>query len=117
MEGGGAVEEDGVAFGDFFEDVPDFLGLLLDEFFGAADGVGVSAVFEFADDEGFEEDEGHFFGEAALVELEFGADDDDGAAGVVYAFAEEVLAEASAFAFDGVGEGFEGGAGVGVGGG
>jgi hypothetical protein len=51
-----------------------------------------------ADDERFEEDEGHLLGKAALPELELGADDDDRTAGVVDAFSEEVLAEAALLA-------------------
>lgn len=35
---------------------------------------------EFFHDERFEEFESHFLGEAALVEFEFGPDDDDGTA-------------------------------------
>jgi hypothetical protein len=85
--------------------------------FFAADGVDNAHGLEAADDEGLEEDEGHLFGQAALVHVEGGADDDDGAAGVVDALAEEVLAEAALLALEHVGEGFQravGGAGDGT---
>src|SRR4030095_8908191 len=45
---------------------------------------------------------------AALVELEVGADHDDGAPGIVHALAEEVLPEATLLALEGVGERLEG---------
>ena len=47
-------------------------------------------------------------GQAALVQLELGADDDDRTAGVVDALAEEVLAESSLLALEHVGERLQG---------
>src|SRR5207302_1133733 len=85
------------ATGDFFENVPDFGGLALDHFLGGAHGMDIIHLFEPANDEGLEQDQGHFLGQAALMELEFGTDDNDGAARVIDAFAEEVLGEAPAF--------------------
>src|SRR6185369_12415716 len=55
-------------------------------------------------DEGLEELERHLLREAALVQLQLGADDDDGAAGVVDALAEEVLPEAAGLPLQRVGE-------------
>ena len=46
-------------------------------------------------------------GQAALVELQVRADDDDGAAGVVDALAEQVLAEAALLALEDVRQGLE----------
>jgi hypothetical protein len=108
VERGGAVEEDGVALGDFLEDVPDLGDLALDHLLGRADGMDEAAFLEFADDERLEQHEGHLLGKAALVELEFGADDDDRTAGVIDALAEQVLAEAAALALEHVGERLEG---------
>ena len=64
----------------------------------------VAHFFQATDDERLEQDERHFLGQAALIEFQFWADDDDGAAGVVDAFAEQVLAEATALAFQHVRE-------------
>ena len=108
VEGGGAVEHDGLAAGDLLEDVPDLGLLLLDHLLGGAHGVAEAKLLEAADDEGLEEGEGHLLGQAALVELEVGAHDDDGAARVVHALAQEVLAEAAGLALEHVAEGFEG---------
>ena len=108
MQRGRAVEHDRLALGDLVEDVPDHGVVPLDELLRAAHGVGGAPLLEAADDEGLEEDEGHLLGEAALPELEIRAADDDGAAGVVDALAEEVLAEAARLALEHVAEGLEG---------
>ena len=55
-------------------------------------------------DERLEQLERHLLRQAALVQLEFGTDDDDRAAGIVDALAEQVLAEAALLALEHVGE-------------
>ncbi len=62
VECGCSVEEYGVSFDGFFEDVPDDGFFAFDDFFGFSGGVGDSSVDEFVDDEGFEEFGGHVFG-------------------------------------------------------
>ena len=59
------------------------------------------------DDERLEQHERHLLRQTALVELEFRTDDDDRTAGVIDAFAEQVLAETSALALEHVAERFE----------
>src|SRR5690606_10211221 len=61
-------------------------------------------LLEAADDERLEEHERHLLRQTALVELELGTDDDDGAAGIVDALAEQVLAEAALLALEHVRE-------------
>ena len=107
VEGRGAVEQDGVILDDLFEDVPDDGLLHLDHLLGLLDGGAVAGLLEAVIDEGLEELERHLLGQAALVQLELGADDDDRAAGVVDALAEEVLTEAALLALEGVGERLE----------
>ena len=63
--------------------------------------------FELVIDEGLEELQRHLLGQTALVKLEFGADDDDGAAGIVHALTEEVLAETALLALERVAEGLQ----------
>ena len=108
VQRGRAVEHDGLAARDLLEDVPHARVLALDELLGGADGVREVLLLEAADDERLEQDERHLLGEAALPELELGAADDDGAAGVVDALAEQVLAEAAGLALEHVGERLEG---------
>jgi hypothetical protein len=107
MEGRSAVEQDGMVLDDLFEDVPDDGLLHLDHLFGLLDGGAVAGLLEAVVDEGLEEFERHLLGQAALVQLEFRADDNYRPAGVVDALAEEVLAEAALLALEGVGERLE----------
>ena len=46
-------------------------------------------------DEGLEQLQRHILGQAALMELELRAYDDNGTAGIVHALAQQVLAEAT----------------------
>ena len=101
-----AIEQHRVTLGDFFEDVPDFRRFLLDHLAGTADGVHETEFLQAANDERLEQDERHFLGQTALAELELRTDDDDGTAGVIDAFAEQVLAETTLFALEHVAQRF-----------
>src|SRR5437016_7845360 len=92
---------------DVFEDVPNDRFLLLDHFLGLLDGGAVALRFELVVDERLKEFERHLLGQSALVKLQLGTDDDDGAAGVVHALAEKVLAETPLLALERVGQGLE----------
>ncbi len=89
---------------DLLEDVPDDRRSGLDFLLRRLDRRRDSHRLEAREDERLEELERHQLGQAALVELERRADDDDRAARVVDALAEQVLAEAAALALDHVGE-------------
>ena len=102
-----AVEEDRMLLDYFVEDGEDLGGLRLDEHLRLLDVVDHVLLDELLHDEGLEELEGHLGREPALPHLELGPDDDDGAAGVVDALAEEVLAEPTLLALEHVGEGLE----------
>src|SRR6202162_6207076 len=91
----------------FFEDVPNHGLLLLDHFLGLLDGGAVSLGFESVIDERLEHLERHFLRQAALVQLEFRADDDDGASRIIDALAEQVLAESALLSLERVGKRFE----------
>ena len=67
----------------------------------------MAALLEAMIDERLEQLERHLLGQAALVQLQLGTDHDDGAAGVIDALAEQVLAEAALLAFERVGERLE----------
>ena len=92
---------------DVFENVPDHRLLLLDHFLGLLDGGAVPLRFELVIDEWLEELERHFLRQTALVEFQFRADNDDGAARVVDALAEKVLAEAALLALERIARGLE----------
>ena len=108
MERRSAVQEDRMALGDFLQNVPDLGRLALDHLFGGADGVNIAQLLQAPDDERLEEHERHFLGQPALVQFQFRPDDNDGTAGVIDAFAQEILAEAPALALKHVAERFQG---------
>src|ERR1700730_12597991 len=102
-----AVEHHGMFANHVFENVPNDRILLFDHFLGLLDGGAVSLGFELVIDERLEELERHLLGKTALIELEFGTNDDDRTARVVNTLAEQVLAEAALLALEGVGERLE----------
>ena len=98
VEGRSPVEHHRVFPDHVVEHVPDLGSLLLEHLLGALDRRDEPLVLEAMVDERFEELQGHLLGQAALVELEIGTDDDDGTAGIVDPLAEQVLPEAALFA-------------------
>ena len=104
---GSAIEQDGVILDDLFQDVPYHRILLLHQFLGLLDCGAVAALLQAVIDEGLEQFQRHLFGKTALVQAQFRSDHDDGAAGIVDALAEQILAEAALLAFQGIGERLE----------
>src|SRR5438270_7175917 len=93
-----AVEKNRMALCHLFKNVPDLRRLALDHLLRAADGVDVAHVLEAANDEGLEKHERHLLRKTALMQLQLRTDDDDGPAGIIDAFTEEVLTEPSTLA-------------------
>ncbi len=92
------VEKHGVAFHHVFEDIP-YDGLLaVDDLLGALDSLDDAALDELADHERLVELGSHVFGDAALVHLELGTNDDNRTGRIVDTLTEEVLTEASLLA-------------------
>ena len=102
-----AVQENRVALGDFFEDVPDLRRLALDHLLRATNRVDVAEILEPANDERLEQDERHLLRQTALIQLQLRTDDDDGTTRVIDALAEQVLTETSALALEHVAERLE----------
>src|SRR5256884_5136315 len=75
---------------------------------GGLDRRAVAGLLQTVIDEGLEELERHFLGQAALVKLEIGTDHDHGAARVIHALAQQVLAEAALLPFQRVGQRLQG---------
>ena len=107
VQGRRAVQEHVLVFDHFFENRPHFRHAVFDEAARAADVVGELALEQSCDDERAEELERHVLGQTALIELEFRTDDDDRAARVVDALAEQVLAEVARACPSDFGERFE----------
>ena len=100
----GAVEHHGMVLDDAFQDVPDLGAHALHGALGGLDVDGHALIDQALDDEGLEQFQGHLLGQAALIEFQRRADDDNRTAGVVHALAQEVLAEAALLAAQKVGQ-------------
>ena len=101
------VQQDGMALDDGLQRVPDLGAGTLDHLTGRLDVVGLLLLDQVLHDEGLEQLEGHLLGQAALIHLQLGADDDNGTAGVVNTLAQQVLAEAALLAFQHIGQGLQ----------
>jgi hypothetical protein len=104
VQRGCTVEQHRVLGDDLFEDVPHDRALTLDHALGRLDVLRVVEVDQALHHERLEQLERHLLGQAALVQLELRADDDDRTAGVVDALAEQVLAEPALLALEHVGQ-------------
>ena len=108
VQRGRAVQHHRVLADHLIEDVPNLRLLLLDELFRLLHRRRLPLRLQARVDERLEQLERHLLGQPALVQFKLGADDDDGAAGVVDTLAEQVLAEAALLALQHVGERLQG---------
>ena len=91
-----------------FQRVPDLGVALIHHLLGGFDVVGHAVLHQLLHDEGPEQLDGHLLGQAALIDLQLGTDDDNGTAGVVDTLAQQVLTEAALLALEHIGKGLEG---------
>ena len=101
---GARFKQHRVVADDLFEDVPDLLAAPLEHLLGRLDRVGVPQLLQAADDERLKQLEGDLLGQAALVQLQVGPDDDHRPGRVVDALAQQVFAEPALLALDHVGQ-------------
>ena len=104
------IQHHGMLANDLLEDVPNLGTLALDQALGGLDRRRLAAQLQLREDERLEELERELLRQAALMQLQRRADHDDGAARVVDALAEQVLAEPALLALDHVGERLQAGA-------
>src|ERR1700741_3760295 len=102
-----AIEEHRMLANHFLEHVPHLGTLQLHHLLRLLDRLDQAALFELVVDERLEQLERHLLRQPALMQLQLGSDDDDGAAGVVDALAEQGLAEPALLALDRVRERLE----------
>src|SRR5262245_7233319 len=102
-----AVQEYRMIADDLFENLVDLRRLALHDLLRALHRLGDALLDELVNDERLEQLERHQLGQAALVQPELGADDDDRTARVVDALPEQVLTEATLLALEHVGERLE----------
>ena len=108
VQGRRPVEHHRVLLDHVFEHLPHLGATTLDHPLGRLDVLGELLIDEPLHDERLEQLERHDLRQTALVELQRRSDDDDGAARVVDALAEQVLAEPALLALQHVGERLEG---------
>ena len=107
VQRGRPVQQHRVLLDGLLEHVPHLRAAPLDHALGRLDVLGQLGVDQLLHDERLEQLERHELGQAALVQLEGGADHDDRTAGVVDALAEQVLAEPALLALEHVGQRLE----------
>ena len=107
MQGRGAVQHDGVVLDDDVQSVPHLGDALIHHLLGGLDVVGHTVLHQLLHDEGAEQLHRHLLGHAALIDLQLGAHYDNGAAGVVHALTQQILAEAALLALEHITQGLE----------
>ena len=95
-----AVEHDRMFTDHVFQDVPDDRLLNLDQLLGGLDRGCQAHQFQFIENEWLEQFQRHQFRQAALMQFQLRAHDDDRTTGVIDAFAQQVLTETAALALD-----------------
>src|ERR1700747_1170917 len=101
------VQQDRMLADYFLEDVPYFWPLLLDHALGRLNRTREAINVQLRIDKRLKQLKCHLLWQTALLQLEFGADHDDGAARIVDPRAEQVLAEPALLALQHVGERFQ----------
>ena len=108
MQGRGAVEHHGVLLDDELQSVPNGGLALLHHLLSGLDVVGQAVVHQLLHNEGAEQLDGHLLGQTALIDLQAGADHDNGTAGVVNTLTQQVLTEAALLTLQHVGQRLQG---------
>ena len=106
VQGRRAVEQHRMVLNHYFESVPDFGPYPLNHFARGFDVAGDTGLHQPLHHKRLEQLKRHFLRQTALVELEFGADHYDRAAGIVNALAQKVLAETALLALEHIRKGF-----------
>src|SRR4030042_1304186 len=106
-ESRGVVEQDGMLTDYFFQVIPDLGPFGLVPLPGDLDARDQALFLQLMKNERLEELQGHLLGQAALIELEFRSDNDDGPAGVIDPLAQKVLTEAPLFPAQGLAQRLE----------
>src|ERR1700746_2227068 len=107
MQSRRAIKQHGMTLGYFVKNVPDLRRLALDHLFRAAHRVHVTEVFQPPDNKRLEKHERHLLRQTALIQFQLRTNNDNRAARIIDAFAEQVLAETAALALEHVTERFE----------
>ncbi len=102
-----AVQHYGVPFDHGLQRIPHLGAGALHHFAGRFDVVGDALFHQILHDKRLEQLERHLFGQAALVHFQLRAHHDNRAAGIIHAFAQQVLAETALLALEHIRKAFE----------
>src|SRR4030042_89208 len=102
-----ASTESGMRTAYFFQVIPDLGPFGLVPLPGDLDARDQALFLQLMKNERLEELQGHLLGQAALIELEFRSDNDDGPAGIIDPLSQKVLTEASLFRAQGLAQRLE----------
>ena len=108
MQCGGPVQHDRTPFDHLLENIPDVSGAAVHYFLCTLDRLDDAPLNELANDKGLEQFDSHLFRQAALVYIQFGANDDNRPTRIIHALAEQVLPEPSLLALEHIAERLQG---------
>src|ERR1041384_2580017 len=91
----------------FIQNIPYFWQLALDHFFCALNGRDMATLFKLVVDKRLKELQGHFLGQAALMQTELLSNHNHRSSGIVDAFSQQVLPEPTGLALEHIAQGFE----------
>ncbi len=104
---GSAVEHNGMLADDVLQNIPDLRLKTLHHLLRVFDIVADTPGDQFLHNEGLEQLNRHLLGQSALIDLQFGAYNDNRTARIVDTLAQQILAEAAALSFKHIGQGLE----------
>ena len=105
---GSTVQHNGVILDNGFQSVPNIGGGFIDHFSRILNILGYIKLHKSLHYKGLEKLKSHFLGKTALIDLQFGADNDNGTAGIVNTLTEKVLTETSLLTLEHIGKRLKG---------
>ncbi len=104
VKGWRTVQQHERVFGDFFQNVPDFCAIGFNKPVGRANVVNEFAFNKFGDNKRLKQLQSHELRQSTLTKLQVWPNNDHRTTGVVDTLSKQVLAEATLFAAQGIGE-------------
>ncbi len=102
-----AVQHHGMLLDYLFQHI-EHLGVhSFHQLFGVLDILTDALGHQFLHHKGFEQFNGHLLGQTALINLQFRAHHDNGTAGIVHTFTQQILTETPSLTFEHIGQGFQ----------
>ena len=107
VQGRRTVQHHGAVFNDILQCIPNLGLALINHLLGGLDVVGNTVCHQLLHNEGPEQLYRHLLGHAALIQLQFRSNDDNGTTGVVNTLTQQVLTETALLTLEHVAQGFQ----------